>query len=72
LIAKKFQHEIDLEERRFTLEETVKLANIRHEEERIKLETMRESRLSEEANQRKELFEMVKKSMEMMQKCMEK
>jgi len=46
----------------------VKLPNIRHEEERLKLDTMKENRLSKEDNQRRQLFKMVKISMKITQK----
>jgi vacuolar-type H+-ATPase catalytic subunit A/Vma1 len=72
LIVEKLRHDMELEEKRFKLEERVQLAGIEHESRRLEIELLREQRLAEENKQRQDLYDTLRKSMDMMQRMMEK
>lgn len=61
-----------MEEKRFKLEESVKLAEIDREEKRLELEAIREKRLDAENKQRMEMFDILKQSLQFMKSMAEK
>lgn len=70
LLAEKCRHDMDLEVKRFKLEEVVKMAAIEQEEKKLELELIREKRLAEENRQRADVFDALKQSLEMMQQVL--
>lgn len=68
----KCKHDMDMENKRFRLEESVKLAEIDHEEKRLDLELRREKRLEDENKQRSELFQSLKETLDFMKTVLEK
>lgn len=60
LVLDKCKHDMDMEQKRFRLEESVKLAEIEHEDKRLAIELLRETRLAEENKQRSDMFETLK------------
>jgi hypothetical protein len=68
----KCRHDMKMEEKRFKLEESVKLAEIDREEKRLELEAIREKRLDAENKQRMEMFDILKQSLQFMKSMAEK
>lgn len=72
LVVEKCRHDMEMEKKRFCLEESVKFADISREEKRLELELCREKRLEEENKQRVEMFDTVKQMMDCMKSMMDK
>lgn len=62
---------MEMESKRFRLEESIKLAEIEREDKRIELEMLREKRLLDEGKQRNEMFAALQLTLSSMQKFFE-